>query len=193
MNNPTRPLRHVWPLLPVVLSVLTGCTVAQFEVASSDYTAQVARAQSSACKHAVYARPEFAPLLPHLPDPVTGQFSSAQMTDETWPTAQEAALFASWFDATVGCNHSYIMAAHSVRPDVAAILDNWQTAQSRIATQVVERRITWAEFARQWQRLLSEANAQITASSQRWMAEKNAENQAELKRRNAMQSGPAGD
>jgi len=81
------------------------------------------------------------------------------MTDETWPTAQEVALFASWFDAMVGCNHTYVMAAHTVRPDVAVILDNWQTAQSQIATQVVERRITWAKFPRQWQLLLSEANA----------------------------------
>ena len=90
---------------------------------------------------------------------MTGRFSLAQMTDETWPTAEEVVLFVSWFDATVGCNHTYVMAAHTVRPDVAVILDNWQTAQSQIATQVVERRITWAKFPRQWQLLLSEANA----------------------------------
>jgi len=196
MSNPTCRPHHVWPVLLVVSSLLTGCTlptVAQFEVVSSDYTAQEARAQSFACKRAVGARPEFAQLLPHLPDPVTGRFNSAQLTDETWPTAQEAALFASWSDATDACNRTYIMAAQSVRPDVAAILNNWQTARSQVATQLVERRITWAEFARQSQRLLSAANAQITASSQRWMVEKNAENQAELKSRNAMQSGPGGN
>ena len=181
MNNPRCPLRHAWTLLSLVLPILFGCTVAQFEMMSSDYTAREARAQSFACKRAVDARPEFAQLLSRLPDPTTGQFSMAQMTNETWPTAEEAALFASWSGATDDCNHAYIMAAHSVRPDVAVILNNWQTARSQVATQVVERRITWAKFARQTQRIDSETNAQITASSRRWMAQKKAENQAELR------------
>jgi len=90
----------------------------------------------------------------------------AQLTNETRPIAQEAALFASWYDATSGCNRPSAAVIQSAPPGVATIADNWRTARSQVATQLVERRITWAEFARQWQRLLSEATTQIAAVNQ---------------------------
>jgi len=177
----------------VSVLLVAGCagmgpapTAVQREVASSNSVAQAAVAQAKACRLAVNTEPEFARLLPYLPDPVTGQFSMVQLTNETRPTAQDAALFASWYDANSGCNRVYPTAIQSARPDVAAIEDNWLTARSQVATQLVERRITWAEFARQWQRLLSEANTQIAEANQQWGAEANAENQAELNRRNAV-------
>ena len=91
------PLRHAW------LPILTECgpppTAAQREVAAGNAAAQVGMAQFNACKQEVRVRPELAALLPHLPDPVTGQYSMAQMTNETRPTFKEATLFVSWFDA----------------------------------------------------------------------------------------------
>jgi len=157
-----------------------GATEAQRESAA---VVQAAIAQRQACHSAVLARPEFAPLLPHLPDPTTGQFGMAQMTNETRPTAAEATLLVDFFDAGGRCFRDYITAVQSVRPDVATILDNEQAAaQSQFQVPLVERQITWAESARRSQRLVSETNAQIAAANQQWLAG----NQAELNRRNAV-------
>ena len=144
-------------------------------------------AQFNACRQEVHARPEFAPLLPHLGDPATGQFSMAQMTNETRPTAREAALIASFSDATNGCFRASVAKVQSVRPDVAAILSNEHAANLQVVAQLVERRITWAESVRQFQHITSEAEAQGAAANQRYLAGENVEHQAELNRRAALQ------
>jgi len=164
-----------------------GPTAAQREVSAMGSTLQVAMAQRKACILEVHTRPEFASLLPHLGDPVTG-FSMAQMTDETRPTAKEAALLAPFFDANSGCFRAYVTAIQSVRPDIAVIWENEHTAaKSQVAAPLVERQITWAEAARRSRRLGSETNAQIAAANQRYLAGENVEHQAELNRRAALQ------
>ena len=190
-----RPLNKLMLLAASAASLLflAGCagmgpgsTAAQRELASSNSTGQTPLAQFKACTLPVRARPEFAPLLPHLPDPVTEQFSMAQMTDETRPTAREAALFAALSDAQSGCFRTVVAEVQSVRPDVATIMGNQRAAVLQVQAQLVERRVTWAEYARQVQRIGSEASAQIAAANQQWTAEANAQNQAELNRRNAV-------
>jgi len=134
----------------VPLLFVAGCagmgpapTAAQREVASSNSTGQAALAQFKACTLAVRARPEFAPLLPHLPDPMTEQFSMAQMTNEARPTAQEAALLAAASDAQSGCFRTVVAEVQSVRPDVATIMGNSRATVLQVQAQLVERRITW--------------------------------------------------
>jgi len=171
MNNPMFPLRHAWALILLVLPILAGCTppptAARRDVASSNSTVQAAAAQFAACKRSVLARPEFAPLQPHMMPDATGQFSMAQMTNRTRPSAQEATLLVSWHDATNGCARPLMTTLQSERPDLAVIVSNLHAAESQLTARLAERRITWAEYIRQLRRLDSEGNAQIAAANQR--------------------------
>lgn len=163
-----------------------GATGAQREVSAAGATLQAAQAQFRTCRQEVRDRPEFALLRPYLSDPMTGQYSMAQMTNERRPTAQEVAALASYADAVNGCVRTQLAELQSVRLDLAAIVSNEQAANSQVVAQLVERRITWSEFAKQSQRIISEGAAQIAAANQQWLAREKAENQAELNRRNAL-------
>lgn len=166
-NKRTLLLRHAWALLFLLLPILAGCSPPP-TAAQREATVRAASDQFVACKRAVLARPQFAPLLPHLGDPATGQFSAAQMTNETRPTPQEAALITSWYDATNDCARPLMTTLRSQRPDLAVIAGNLRAAESQLTAQLVERQISWARYARELQHINSEGNAQIAAANQRW-------------------------
>jgi hypothetical protein len=64
-----------FPLLPI----LAGCATATHrQVLFTAATVRQTVADWKACAQAVRSKPEYAPLLPHLPDPDTGQPTMAQ-------------------------------------------------------------------------------------------------------------------
>lgn len=183
MITPTQALA-----LAAITVSLTGCampTAAQRDATNAAAVVQAARAQQTACMQQVKGRPDLAVPVSHLLPGVAGQFSMAQMTNQNVPSAAEAASVSALYDALSACNGPYREAVRSVRPDVAEVLDQAHDADAQVAIQLVERRITWGEAVRRVSHVASEVKAQIAEANGQWVAEKNAENQAELNRRQA--------
>jgi len=174
MNYPTFPLRHAWALLFLVLPILVGCaTLPQQRGQSIGLTLQQAGADLKACGSAAYAK---YPSL-YVPNLTTGAPSMAQLTDETRPTPEQARLFAARWDDLRECNQQWRNAIASVRPDVVAILENQQAAADQLAALVIERKVTWAESARNSQQIQAATRSQLAATDREWRAEINAANQ----------------
>jgi len=164
-------LTLILPILPL-LSVTPAMARREVALPNSTIKAFVAAAMAryDACNQAIRARPEFAPLWRHMTDPA-GRLSVAQTTDETFPTAREAALLAPEWDAETSCFRTLLAIVQLSRPDLAALMDNQHAGEAQVRAQLVERRITWAEAVRQdWHTVLI-LKKQMAAANQRWDAE----------------------
>lgn len=165
---------------------LAGCaTAAQREVQQAGTVTREALAQFKGCMAAVWAKPDYASLLPHSPAPGAGQPTMAQLTDETVPTVEEAHLLAARFDDDGPCKKSLLASLSTARPDLVPILANAYSKGAEIIAQLVERKITWAASMRQAAANESDVRTQIAAADQQWLAGLRAENHAELARRQA--------
>jgi type III secretory pathway component EscV len=171
--------------LLAVLSVAGCTTVAQRQAQQAGSATREAVAQSKACNAVIFAKPEYAPLIEHTPDPATGQATMALLTDESLISPQQAKLFGARHDELNQCRSRLLTALSAVRPDVVLILSSEYTNGAALAVQLVERKITWGEWARQGQALLNNARQQLAAADRKWIAELNASHQAEMGQRQA--------
>ena len=135
---------------------LTGCSpAARFQQAVQT---------RSACLEAVVHKSEYAPLLPHvfLTTP-----SMAQLTNETYPTDEEARLLALQHDEAVQCVNTYIAAVGPIFPQAVPMDIEARDEGTARTALLIERKITWAESARRamatnerLQQALAEADAE---------------------------------
>lgn len=178
--------RHGRGGIAVLALLLVGCaTAAQRQAQQSGMETRSALAQFKACVKSVRDKPEYGQLLVHSPDLETAQPSTAQLTDETVPSEQDARLFAARFDETNPCRGQLLTALSPARPDLVPILADELAQGSAIAVLVVERKITWAENSRRVQELASSARQKIAAADRQWVADLNVSHQAEMTRRQA--------
>lgn len=183
MQGITRSVPRKWLL---ALAVLAGCaTAAQHQAQLATTATREAAGGFKACLAAVVAKPEYASLLPHTPDPATGQPTMAQLTDESLISPEEAKLFAARWDELTPCKTHVLSALSTVRPDVVPVLSDGFAKGAAIAVQLVERKITWGEGARQTQALGVTVRQNVAAVDRQWIADLNASHQAEMARRQA--------
>jgi hypothetical protein len=170
----------------VVLLSLAGCampTGAQRQVQQVGLSLREGAAQLKACIRTIQNKPEYALLLPHTLDPDVTQPTMAMLTDERLPSPDEARLWAARHDEMSICRDQAQQVLSSVRPGAASIVAASRAASDVLGVQLVERKITWAEFARRGQGLNAETKLQLAAADREWMADRNAEHRDELARR----------
>jgi hypothetical protein len=166
------------------LLAAAGCaTQAQRQVQQVGSSLREAGVQVKACIRAVQSKPEYALLLPHTLDPDVTQPTMAMLTDERLATPEEARLWAARHDEVSICRDRAQSTYASVRPDVVSIYAAGRAAGDALGVQLVERKITWAEFMRRSQGLSAELRQQFAAADREWMSERNMEHRDELARR----------
>jgi len=178
-----------WIALIALLSmvfVIGGCaTAARRQAQQADTAIREAVAQVEACVAAVYAKPEYASLIPHNPNPATGQHTMAQLTDESFISPEDAKLFAARYDEGIGCRTHYLNAISAVRPDLVPILAGTYTRGAIVVVRLIERQDTWGESARQSEAILSDQREKLAAANHQWGADLSAANQVEIAQRQA--------
>ena len=166
-----RGQRH---LFFVALLVLTGCaTAAQRQPQQAGAAIGETPAQFRACLTAVITKPEYASLLPHTPDLTTG-LSTAQLTDETFMSPEGARLLIARHREVSSCQTYCLNALLPVRPDMVPILADEYTKETALSVQLVERKITWGEGARQGQAVMSDLAKLIVAADRQWFVQRQA-------------------
>jgi hypothetical protein len=166
--------------------LLTGCsTAAQRQAQEIGAATRQTTAEFKACITAIYAKPEYAPLLPHDIDLATGQFTMAQLTDESLILPEQARLFSARHDELNPCRARFLKGLSTVRPDLVPILASEFTKGTDLAVQLVERKATWGEWARQVLAAASGAQQQTADADHQLRAELNASSQAEMAQRQA--------
>lgn len=177
----------MWRLVVIIsVLVLGSCaTAAQRQAVQSRDGLRMVTAEYKACAVAVRNSPEYAPLLPHMSDPDSGQPTMAQLTDGSTPTAQEASLVASFYDATTPCRSTALHGLSVVRPDLAPIVASAYTTRAAATALLVQRKITWGEAAQRAQVRVSALRQALEDADHQWLTELRAENREELAQRQA--------
>jgi hypothetical protein len=144
-----------------------------------------AGAQLKTCVRVVLAKPEYASLMPHTPDPWSDQPTMSQMTNESLPAAGDAKLLAARFDDATSCRARFLNTISTVRPDLVPIYIDLYSKNAANAAMLVERKITRVEAVRRGQALSSEGRQKINLADREWAADLNAAHQAEMANRQA--------
>jgi hypothetical protein len=144
---------------------------------------QDARMLYMSCAGAVVQKPAYRPLLPHTQNLDTGKHTAAQLADETFPSAADAALLAARFNDFNECRAQYLAVVSPVRPDLVPIVVDSYTAWDETSAQLAQRKITWAEAARRTEVANAAAHEKIAAAQHVWIAEMRSKRRDELKRR----------
>jgi len=159
-------------------SVATALSFIVMALAGHAVAAQLAAGQTQTVIGAAEAQRRACAMLPHSPNPETGQISMTWLTDETLPSPEDARLLANRTDEMSGCWDSYVRAIGTVRPDLVPLLrEGWIKNQLSMAA-MVKRKITGAEGARQTLANISYLQQGIAAANRELLAERQAQNQA---------------
>lgn len=131
------------PLL--ALAVLSGCATMAQKTARSDHDALVAaKAAMTACIAPINSDPQYAPLTAYMS--FAGSPTIEQMTNTTFATPEQVKLVESRLDRLTSCDQAYINAVSSVSPDLGQPYADWLQAETQLAVNLVQQRITWGQF-----------------------------------------------
>ena len=181
-----RFLRLLMPLAALLPAMLSGCaTAAQNQFHDSVVETTKAVTALNACVRSVVEKPAYAALLSHTPDLTTGQLTMSQLTDETLATPADARLFSFRHDAVESCQKAYLKELSLARPDLVPLIIREYDKTDQVSVRLVERKITWAEWAASIEAIEAHMTSVIQAENQKWLAELNAENRDELAQRQA--------
>lgn len=112
--------------------------------------------ESKACIAAVRAQTKFDSARAHMADPQTGRYTFAQMSDESFPTPEEASLVASYEDATEPCRATLAQKFAGLDARAAEKVRQRFSDTTALVLLLISRKISWGEYARRAQ-ALSEA------------------------------------
>lgn len=115
----------------------------------------------------------------HLRQPST----TAQLSDETLPTPEEARLIGAWQDELGSCRSQFQTALLLVRPDFVQALTEIDAEIRNTAILASERKLSWGEIARREAALSDSFNTKFLALNQQLDARLNAQNQIEVQNR----------
>ncbi len=104
--------------------------------------------QSNLCMGTAQANPKYAPISSHFRALGTKHFTMEQMSDVTVPTPDQAVLFAAYGDDTEQCREKLSDELKSNDPRAAQALIQANQVADRITLMVVQRQISWGQYAR---------------------------------------------
>jgi hypothetical protein len=141
---------------------LAGCGPNQGAQFDSNRYVNETKVIFDGCVKAINAKPEYGILLPHTV--IGGNPTISQMTDETLPTRQEAALYGQRADEVIGeCVPPLRQAVATYQPLLYDASERYLDKIRATVVLTVERKLTWAERLRRNQAALAE-NRQENAS-----------------------------
>ena len=163
----------------VVGFVLSGCnqTVAQATFANQNAQASKAVADFKACRLQIRQDERFVSILKYLTDFETGQFTIEQLSNSNIPTAEEARLYAKFYDENLPCNAAFVQQISAARPDTTTIFVESQEQGKKIALDIVTRKISWGEFSKR----ASENNTSVKKA----LADADTQNRQQLQAENS--------
>jgi hypothetical protein len=181
-------LRHIVAASVLVVTIpLSGCgTVAQQQFQTMQAGLASNSANLEACVERERARPEFAPLLSHLPA-LKGRLypTAAQLADVTYPTAEEARLLAQFTTNIAGCENAYRASVAALLPAAAPANDRLVADIDGVLAQWIARKVTWGEGARQINQIYVQDEPAVQAAAGATVASLKAAHQQELAERQA--------
>jgi len=110
-------------------------------------------ADMKACFHAIRTNPKYASLAPHLHDEGTGKFTLAQLADTSFVKPDEVALLSSYSAEQDQCTQSHIDQIARLNPRAADTLQKVDVATREIELSLVQRKISWGEYAQSAQNI----------------------------------------
>ena len=164
---------------------LGGCaTVAQQQLQTMHTGLASTNANLEACVAREFARPEFGPLLSHLPV-LKGRLypTAAQLADVTYPTADEARLLAQFSTSVTGCEIAYRASVAALLPAAAPATDKLIADIDGVFAEWIGRKATWGEGAQQINQIYVQDEPAIQAAATATTASLRAAHQQELAER----------
>jgi len=174
--------------IAAIAVVLVGCgtTAAEREAANIKAVTQSAGKEMTACKIAIYNKPEYDSIRDKLLSPENKfQPTLAQLADDSVPTKDESNLLIRYHDDILPCRGDALSKVESVAPEFTSAMAVGMAEQDEIQLQLVKRHISWGKADKE----LVQVGQQIRQEAKDGAAEiKNrlgASNQAELAQRQA--------
>jgi hypothetical protein len=123
---------------------------------------QALTAQLRACDTTIRTKPQYAVLASHFRD-TTGAYSMAQLTDKSLATSTESQAMVAYSDEENGsCSDQFRASVKAVVPAFGPILERSNTAGDSVTLLLVERKITWGEYAQRNNQRWEETKSQIS-------------------------------
>ena len=119
----------------------------------------------NACAAAVYNAPEYAPLKRHAPSNVNNA-SLEPLASNDLATDEEIRLLQTAHARVLACRQTFLNAVAQHAPTIAAIDAAIAARTDDAMLALIQKKITWGEYLRQWQAIAA-------ASHQAWLAEAN--------------------
>jgi hypothetical protein len=133
-------IAHGWYLSSQTGTAQPNPKVAQIKSATEEL---------KACYRSARAGSNYAPLLPHLIDLETGQWTMTQLADGHMPTQQERNLFVRYFDESQACRDTYVATASQLIPAAGPVLMQQKIDLQATALQLIRGQLTWGLAAQQ--------------------------------------------
>ena len=144
----------------LIMTAVAGCVAAgPRDTYQSDLQAY------NACAAAVYNAPEYAPLKRHAPSNVNNA-SLEPLASNDLATDEEIRLLQAVHARVLACRQTFLNAVAQHAPTVAAIDAAIAARTDDALVALIQKKITWGEYLRQWQAIAA-------ASHQAWLAEAN--------------------
>jgi hypothetical protein len=118
--------------------------------------------KTAECIRAVRRKPEYQGLASHFPDR-TGNYTLQQLSDQSLPTTSEARAMTAYSDEAVSsCNRPAIEELGRISPAIGAITQRSLAASQDAVLLVVQRKVTWGEFAQKAKGLREDYRANLS-------------------------------
>lgn len=120
--------------------------------------------QRLACINDVRSNAQYDPLLPHLADAKSGEYSMIQLTDDGVPTAADSRLIAAYWDNAKTCIVKAEQGLSAVAPAWVPILQQQLSENEQVIILLVKRQISWGEADRRQKANGEAASAKLRAT-----------------------------
>jgi hypothetical protein len=133
---------HGWYLSRQTDSVQPSPKAAQLKQASEEL---------KTCSREIRAKPSYSPLLPHLVDMDTGQFTMEQLADSHIPSQQERTVLVHYFDDSQACRDRFAATTSQAVPAIGPVLAQTKLDLQTTMLQLIKGQLTWGASAQQQQ------------------------------------------
>jgi hypothetical protein len=124
---------------------------------------QAIASQLRACVTTIRTKPQYAVLASHFSDVTSGAFSISQLTDKSLATSAEAQAMAAYSDeANSSCSDQFRASAKAVVPALGPIFERSKAAADSKTILLVDRKITWGEYAQDVKQVREETASQVS-------------------------------
>jgi hypothetical protein len=142
----------------LIMTAVTGCVAAgPRDTYQSDLQAY------NACTAAVYNAPEYASLKRHAPSNVSNASLELSASNDL-ATDEEIRLLQAAHARVLACRQTFLNAVAQHAPTIAAIDAAIAARTDDAMVALIQKKITWGEYLRQWQAIAA-------AGHQAWLAE----------------------